>query len=348
MYLDINNALLHFKFEEGRDITMKPFIRFTGIVAVIIFGFLSILGSGGGGDDVEGTPQGGITAFNFTAGNTFTAAQLAASAMSFFPLFTNVGQIVLTTLATSDPNNSPFDLMICNNAGSSILSWNDIDTSGDISVGDVALLTFTNCDIDGSGATATGTVSFIATSVDADPLPNSVGLTVAVNLTINAAPDTATLKADFGVISSTTNNVVFTNDYTANDPSGQKLTISENGTTLFQFGCFNVSQTFDIAVPGTYSLSPNGVINASNRIMSLAGGPALTFVNDAMNAGTKRLLSLAVPGCDALGVLNGVGDSNGSYLDMEALSGGNIRLHTYDSNNYEFYTEDTTWNALIN
>ena len=324
------------------------FLRFTGLTVVILFGILTTLGSGGGGDDVEGTPQGSITAFNFTAGNTFTAAQLAASAMSFFPAFTEVGQVALTTLATSDPNNSPFDLMICNNAGSSILSWNDADASGDITVGDVALLTLSNCDIDGSGATATGTVSFITTSVDADPLPNSVGLTVAVNLTINAAPDTTTLKADFGVISSTTNNVVFTNDYTANDSSVQKLAISENGTTLFQFGCFNVSQTFDITDPGTYSMSPSGVINASNRIMSLAGGPALTFVSDAMNAGTKRLLSLAVPGCDALGVLNGVGDSDGSYLEMEALSGGNIRLHTFDTNNNEFYTEDTTWDALLN
>lgn len=333
------NSELHYR---------KRFLRLTGIVGVITIGIISVLGSGGGGDDVEGTPQGNITAFNFTAGNTFTAAQLAASAMSFFPSFTDVGHIVLTTLATSDPNNSPFDVAICSNAGSSILSWNDADSSGDISVGDSALLQFTNCDIDGSGATASGTVSFVAASVDPDPLPNSVGLTIAVNLTINAAPDTTTLTANFGVISSTTDNITFTNDYTANDPSGQKLAISENGTTLFQFGCFNVSQTFSIAIPGTYSLSPNGVIYASNRIMSLAGGPSLTFVSNAMNAGTKRLLSLAVPGCDALGVLNGVGDSDGSYLEMEALSGGNIRLHTFDTNNNEFYTEDTTWSALLN
>ena len=59
------------------------FLRITGLTVVILLGILTTLGSGGGSDDVEGTPQGSITAFNFTAGNTFTAAQLAASAMSF-------------------------------------------------------------------------------------------------------------------------------------------------------------------------------------------------------------------------------------------------------------------------
>jgi hypothetical protein len=81
--------------------------------------------------------------------------------------------------------------------------------------------------------------------------------------------------------------------------------------------------------------------------MSLAGGPALTFSNDMMESGTKRLLSLAVPGCASIGVLNGVGDSDGSYLDIEALGGGNIRLHTYDDMNVEIFTTDTTWDSLL-
>ena len=67
-----------------------------------------------------------------------------------------------------------------------------------------------------------------------------------------------------------------------------------------------------------------------------------------MESGTKRLLSSSVPDCATLGVPNGVADSDGSYIDMEALGGGSIRLHTFDSTNSEIHTEDTTYNALLN
>jgi hypothetical protein len=35
-------------------------------------------------------------------------------------------------------------------------------------------------------------------------------------------------------------------------------------------------------------------------------------------------------------------------MDMEALGGGNIRLHTLDAENVEFNTADTTWETLLN
>ena len=82
--------------------------------------------------------------------------------------------------------------------------------------------------------------------------------------------------------------------------------------------------------------------------MALADGPQLTFVGDRLESGTKRLLSLSVPECVALGVPGGVGDTDGSYLDMEALGGGGIRLHTFDAGGVEFKVMDTTWDALLN
>ena len=81
--------------------------------------------------------------------------------------------------------------------------------------------------------------------------------------------------------------------------------------------------------------------------MSLAGGPELSFISDKIEAGKKLLLSLSAPECAALGAPNGVGDSDGSYIGMEALGGGNVRLHTFDATNVEQSTIDTTWDALL-
>jgi hypothetical protein len=334
----------------SRNENYKKFLRSMGSGALVVLGILSALGSGGGGDTVA-TPSGAtpssVAAFNFNAGNTVTAARFAASAMSFFPKLSALEQKILAALAASDPGNSPFDLAMCANTGHSMLAWIDGDHSDDLSMGDSASLQFTNCDMDGNGASASGTVKFGITSVDPDPLPDSVSLNISVNLTITDAPDTKVLIANFGATSSTPDNTDFTDVYTAHDASGQKLAVTQNGSALFEFGCFSVTQTFSVAdSAGTYTLSPSGVINASDSIMSLAGGPQLSFVSDRIESGTTRLLSLSAPGCATLGVAGGVGDSDGSYIDMVALGGG-VRLHTFDAANTEINTTNTTWDALL-
>ena len=335
---------------------LNRFLRIPGIIVLIMFGILSVSGCGGGGDDANG--DGDVTnvaPFNFNADNTVEAAQLAADAMSFFPAFSELGHAVITLLAVSEPNNFPLDLVgVCTNTGGTAeLSWNDADSSGDLSAGDTTSLLFTNCDIDG---TASGTIDFAFTSVDIQqlslplPLPSSAGFSVSVNLNINNAIDTATFTANFEANWSTPNNTDFINVYTADDPSGQKLTVSENGITLLQFGCFNVTHTFNIGnSEGTYHLAPGGVINASDKIMSLLGGPPLLFINDAMNSETRRLVSVSMPvACTTVGVpANGIGGSDGAYIDMEALGGGNMRLHTFDAMGVEVFTVDTTWALLI-
>lgn len=339
----------------------KKSLRGMGVAAVIILGILSAVGSGSGGggfDSGGGTPSGStpssIKAFNFDGSNTVTAAQLAANAMSFFSNFTDLGQEVIDMLLTSDPNNSPFDLTTgCQNPGDNPdakLIWTD-NGDGIISVGDKATLQFTNCDLDGSGATGTGTVDFVVTGVDPDPLPNSVGLDVSVNVTFNDSPDIIKYTATFGVMSSTPNNADVTVVYTADDTKGHNLTVTKNGVTRFKFACFNVTKAYNVGTnPGTYALSANGVINASDSIFSLVGGPPpqMSFVSDWMESGTKRLESLSSPACATAGAPNGVGDSDGSYINMEAQGGGMVRLHTFDVANVEFFTTDTIWNDLLN
>jgi hypothetical protein len=329
-------------------------MRIPAIMAFIAFSTLSLSGCFGSGDDDDVVVDGGgdgtpVSAFNFNADNTVIAAKLAADTMSFFPAYTVIGHTVISTLAVYDLNNPPIDLMLCSNSGSSILSWTDTDSSRNLTAGDTTSLAFTDCDIDGI---ANGTINFAITSADLDlTLPNSVAMNVTANLSILDDPDTLTYTVSFRAQMNTADNNTFTVQYTADDASGHKITVSENAAALYQFGCFDVSETYSPSTEGTYQLSPNGVINAASKIMSLVGGPhpQLVFSNDMMETGTKRLLSLAVgtTGCASVGAANGVSDSDGSYLDMEALGGGNIRLHTFDNTDFEFFTTDTTWNDLL-
>jgi hypothetical protein len=326
---------------------LSRFLRITGTTALIMFGILNFSGCGGSDDGNGDGDVSGTTGTIFNQDNTVSAAELAADTMSFFPAFSDLGQAVITLLAVADPNNSPFDLALCTNAGSSMLSWNDADNSGNLSAGDTTSFLFTNCDIDGI---ASGTINFAFTSVDLDlALPDSVGLTVSVNLNIIDATDTATFTANFGANWSTPNNSDFSYSYTAADLPDQKLTVSENGVTLYQFGCFNVTQTYNTGDPaGTYILTPDGIMNTDNKIMSLLGDTPLSFVNDEMESGIKHLWGVSMPiSCTALGVPStGVSGDNGSYILMEGLGGGNIRLHTLDATGAEFFTVDTTWDLL--
>jgi len=328
-------------------------LRLAGSGAVVVFGILSALGSGGGGGDNQAPaaaePPSVIKVLNFDATNSATAAQSAAAIVSFFPDINAIDRQVLTTLTTTDPANSPFELAMCANAGHSLLTWFDADHSGGLSVGDSASLQFTRCDVDGGGSTSTGTVKYGLTSVDSDPLPNSATLNVSLNFAVDNGTDTTAFSATFGAMSSTPDDIDFTYTYTAHDSSDQQLTITKNGATVLRFGCFHVTQTFSIADgAGTYQLSPSGVINASDTIMSLADGGQLSFIGNRPESGTKRLLSSSVPNCATLGIPDSAGDSDGSYIDVETLGGGAIRLHTFDAANIEFFTTDTTWDALLN
>ena len=327
-------------------------LRILGGGAVVIFGILSLLSSGGGGGDQFGAAPGEapspITNLNFDANNSVNAARSAALVMSFFPDFTSLAHRIITTLAASDPGNSPFDLAMCINAGNSMLTWIDSDHSGDISIGDSTSLQLKDCDLEGNGAVITGTVKFGFTSVDPDPLPNSYSFNAAVDLRLANAPGTMSFTANFGAAESTQNGTDFKNSYTAHDSTSQELAVSENDTALYQLGCFKVTETFSTAdSPGTYQLTPSGVINTSGTIMSMAEGGQLSFVNNWLESGTERLLGSAAPGCVVVGAPDGSDSSNGSYIDIEALGGDGLRLHTFDASNIEFNTADTTWKTLL-
>lgn len=330
--------------------TSNQFNRAQWLMAIVMIGSLSVLGACSSDDEDAGIDSGAtVTAFNFNANNTTIAAEIAAAAMDFFPAFNEIGQTMINILAgETDPLNSPFDLMLCTNVGtgSSILDWVD-DGSGDLSVGDTATLTFTACDVDNSGETISGTVALKAVNV---VIPASLGFDVSINLTINLGADTTAVAGNFGFTMSTLDGTNYTNVYVAVDAPGQTIAITENGVKYFEAGCFNVTQTYTMAgvLNGMYELAPIGAINASNQVLSLAAGPAVMFIDREMYTGTQKLLSVSRPDCASIGAPNGVADSDGSYMNMEAITSGLLTLHTFDVNDVEIFTVETSWTALTN
>jgi len=326
----------------------RCFFRRQGILAAALLASLLVLGACSSSDS-NGNTGTGLTAFNFDAGNSTLAAEIAAVAMSFFPEFTAISTTVTGILVNQSPSGSPFSLSICT-FGTASVEWNDADGSTDLTVGDTATLTVTNCDFDGGGDTVNGTVTITATNVNlVAPPASTLGYTVAVNLTISGT-DTTTIAANFSATTSTPNGADFTSVYTAADTSGQTASVTQNGTEYYRMGCFNATlmYTGTEIVAGNTDMTVDGVIVAANKVMSLAAGANLSFYNGYMGLGTRRLLSMSVPECASIGVPNGVSDSDGTYLDMEATGGGNITLHTFNSTHTETNTVYTMWDALTN
>jgi len=327
-------------------------IRFLGLITIAAFGIVSTLGSGGGSDSDGSTEPTGVRAFDFTIlDNDISAAILAKNTISLFPMFTELGSEMLNTLIVADPANSPYPLAICTNVpnGTAQLSWID-NGDGVLSTGDNAMLSLDNCDIDNSGETVSGSNTVLFDNVDVSNYPPEIIIVTSISatLTIPAPGGSITFSASFKINTTTLDGINYTTTYTAQDSAGQILSVSQNNEVLFKFGCFNVTQLHSIAVPGTYDLSTTGVINANNYIMSLASGPPVNFINDLPFSGSQRLLSMSSPNCGAVGVPNGVSDSNGAYIDIvfKELFNGDLVIKVFNINDQLLSENHTWWDVL--
>ena len=150
---------------------------------------------------------------------------------------------------------------------------------------------------------------------------------------------------NFRVNNQTLDDIIYTNTYTALDIPVQVLTISQDNNPMYRFGCFKVAHSFNISIPGTYDLATAGVANIATYIMSLADGPPLTFINDIPYSGYQRLLSWSEPNCTAVDVPNGVSDSNGAYIDIEAKFDGDrdILIKVFLDNDALLWSVPSWW-----
>ena len=326
-------------------------------ISVAVLGVVSIIASGGGGggdDDGDGDGD-GVHAFNFTLTNMVDAVQISIAVPDMFPGFSDVTVAIMGAVEGGGlTSNIPVDIDLCSNAptGTATLTWVDNDSSGDMSAGDTISMAISSCDLGADGSTVSGSIEMGFSVVDIASLPRSFTASIDIDVDILDAGDTIGFVGHFILEAYTGDDTSFTFSYTGADPDGL-LTASLNSQTIFKFGCFSVNHTFSTADPeGTYGLAVNGVVNAVDNIMSLAGGPALSFLpypspgGSYLDAGQKRLLSFAAPECAAVDVPTGVGDSDGNYIDIIATGGGNLTLELHDSSDTLLNAIYTTWDVL--
>jgi len=292
---------------------------------------------------------GGIGPFNLTNGNMFTAARIAASSAAFFPPESQLTLEVIKRLRAG--GTQPFSLSVCGNSpnGTATLLWSDLGSPG-FSAEDTASLQLGNCDLDGT--LTTGTIEYTFTAVTL----NQTSTTASAEVNIPSLATVSTTKSGgfSGKMSVEVDSATRTVVHRPGAANGV-ITATVSGQNAWQLGCFDVR--YQDGGPGTpYGLVNPGVIKASNKIISITGGGSLFLqfqlgTPDYVNYGGFTLVSFSLPECAALGVPNGVGDSDGNYVTVrDDTSNDNIDdfvLRLYNSGNTELGSAPTSWKALV-
>lgn len=326
-----------------------------GFLLSVTFSLMNCGGGGGGGDGDGGPPPSQFGAYNFTAANMTTAASIAANTTGFWPPFSQITFGMMEQLQTSPtPTASqPHDLGMCI-SGTGTFTWTDQDSDNTLSKDDAVALNFTDCDV-GTPAEPeylNGTVDLLFTTVLSGPTT-----TCAADVTISVTSQSTETLGFSGVLQVSViidgDNVVF--NYTPGTQNGV-ITVKVNGQTAYELGCFNVVHRFSTlpVMQGDYkyTLESMTVIKSSNKIMTLMGMGAMGFLegtpDDYPDVFGLALASLSIPECAALGVPNGVGDSDGNRVVISGLTKyeDNVKLELFDKNNTLMHTIPTTWTEL--
>jgi hypothetical protein len=321
---------------------------------------LILMNCGGGNGGVNG-PSSQFGAYNFTAANMTTAASIAASTTGLWSPFGQITMGMMEKLQTgpTPAAGQPHDLGICLLGGTSTFTWNDNDSDTMLSPGDAVALSFVNCDV----GTVTeheymsGTMGLNFTTVASGATDSTYTADVTIDVTSQSAETlrfSGVLQVNVNVVMGVNNNITF--NYTPGTQDGV-ITVDVNGQTAYELGCFNVThKSYEFGgMPGgfIYTLDPSTVIRTSNKIMTLmGGGQPMGFVSGAPDeypdVVSLTLNSISIPDCGALGVPNGVGNSNGNFVKITGLqnSSDDIKLELFDKGNTLMHTVVTNWSVL--
>jgi hypothetical protein len=295
---------------------------------------------------------GAIGAFNFTNGNMFNAARVAASSAAFFPPESQLTLEVIKRVRAGGTGTQSFNLNdVCGNSqnGTAALLWTDLGSPG-FSADDSASLDLGNCDLDGT--LTTGHIQYTFTAVTL----NSTWTTASADVNIPSLATVSTTKSGgfSGKMSVEVDSAMRTVVHRPGAANGV-ITATASGQNAWQLGCFEVR--YQDSGPGTpYAVVNPGVLKASNKIMSITGGGSLFLqfklgTPDFVDSGGFTLVSFSLPECAALGVPNGVGDSDGNYVTVQDSSlndnFSDFLMTLYNSSNVVLGTAPTSWKALV-
>lgn len=316
-------------------------------------------GGGGGGDDVDDSNQTDIIGMSFTETNMLEAVSMGVSPLNLFhPLSLMTGRII-DALEFPVPSGIPYDLSdeFCVGGGNSNLVWSDTDPSG-ISVNDIVTLNFIDCDLEGDpldSSALNGSITFILTQYDQEAtgmINPYVGVQVMISLSVEEIlddpPSTQTIEGDFlaRVYRSSTdiNTAIWGFRYgdRAIDPDAL-ITLTEVGSSSYQFGCFDISVSYQPGVPFDYLLGDSnlshiyGITTANDHLLTVTGTPPssadLVFADENLSDGSGLVYYGLVlgDGCAALGVPDGVSLVGDAALGVYpvATSPGTVRIELY-------------------
>ena len=142
--------------------------RCIGFAGVLVLGILSILGSGGGGngDGEEPEPK-------EIAGTIFGASG------DLFMLGIVLGEGIVDSI--EDGTEPPAGPMDCSQGGTITVTWNDNDTSGDLSAADVIEVVWANCNEAGEDI-MDGDMTITINTFSSTPPAYDVSMTYDINL----------------------------------------------------------------------------------------------------------------------------------------------------------------------
>lgn len=295
-------------------------------------------GGGGGGPDVG--------AFNFDQANMTYAAGVAARAVDAFPPVADVLDAALVELGKGAlHSNEPVLLPACA-LGAASLVWIDLSGDGVWSAGDAAHIALTSCRVHaGDGQALGGGMELTFSSVVRD-LPRTIEARLEFVDTVGEAPAPVAGRVALSATSvdGVHHGLVFR-------PSASS-TLAARDAGGWELGCYDVRDDPDPAVGFVRRVAASGVVRIQGKILSIAPGGELLYEAGDRPAGAEgklRLVSSSVPECASLGVGEGVGDSDGSALEVVTTGApGALRLDLYRGSGPPERSVDARWWDLLN
>jgi hypothetical protein len=313
-------------------------------------------GDGGGGTGGGGT-GGGMTPLSFDAETSLPATGGAAAVMVFATQFGNTMSAILGALGNA-PGAPSFGASpkinipvpgFCAGGGTATLDWNDANSDGVLSMGDVVTLVLDSCAGSSLAAAAvSGDVTLTITNVSGDGA--FIDATAEVDLTIS--PNT-TITGSFVASAQVSIDSTKINLFLGAQLDSDRLTVSE-GDEVLQLGCFGISQRISLLEPGF--VAPLGVANLAGQVYTINDyatlPPPIGFdANGVPSTGNLTLYSGdgSAEGIDRSGpcapfVGTPAGDT--SLVTATFSGGGCIDLNGVNRDGTTFQTS-TTWDKLL-
>jgi hypothetical protein len=283
-------------------------------------------GGGGGGGGVSGGGDNQQAAFNFNEANMTYAAGAASIAIdAFAPLSDGVdATLALLWQPGAVQSGQPTPLALCA-SGTAGVAWTDASGDGAFSAGDTAIISLRSCRMhSGDAEVLTGDVSLTFTSVSRGP-PRAA---------------TLVLESALGVYGGAVDGWIGGRAEVEATPRGSRHELhfqtagtsrmSVTGSAPLDLGCFEVLHWYDPALGFARQIAIDGSVRTLGKVMSFSPGRAklLYRADDQPGDGEVVLLSfMNQPNCPALGISDGVSDSDRSTLTITpGVTAGEMHL----------------------